>query len=204
MEALLKDGSEDALVGIFKRFTIVSSKSIEDEEEKGWAYRKLAGLGASVLPAAKRFCLESENIAWALRIVEDVANETQEWDILNTLLAEFPPGYTRHPNKKKEILTHVADIDDPRVPDILIGYLDDSDEGIRFFVVEQLIDIGDARSHDPLIARLSHEQEDSLRLRTRILDGLASLGVDVSAHTNAIAKVIGHEHAITGGKVVRR
>src|SRR5690606_15361812 len=97
MEALLKDGSDEALVGLFKRFTMVSTKSIEDEEEKGWVYRKLSGLGPKVLPAAKRFCLESDNIAWALRIVEDVADEQQEWDILDELLRRHPPGYERDP-----------------------------------------------------------------------------------------------------------
>jgi len=204
MESLLKDGSEDALVGLFRRFTAVSTKSIEDEEEKGWAYRKLAALGTKVLPAAKRFCLESENVAWALRIVEDVADEAEEWDILDALLAKHPPGYERDPNKKKQILTHLAEIDDPRVAPLLAGYLEDHEEGIRFFAVEQLVDIADESTAPALLARLKGNIEDSLRIRTRILDGLATLGWDVSAHTQQISGSIGHEHAISGGKVVRR
>ena len=204
MEALLKDGSDEAIIGIFKRFTIVSTKSIEDEEEKGWAYRQLSGLGEKVLPAAKSFCLSSENVAWALRIVEDVADETQEWDILDALLEQHPPGYERDPSKKRQILVHLAEIDDPKVPELIAGYLDDHDEGIRFYAVEQLVDIADESSREPLVARLTHDEEDSLRLRTRILDGLADLGWDVSSHTDKISKQIGQEHAIKGGKIVRR
>lgn len=204
METLLKDGSEEALLGIFKRFTVVASKSIEDEEEKGWAYRQLSGLGEAVLPAAKKFCLESENVAWALRIVEDVADETQEWEILDALLEKHPPGYERDPNKKQQVLTHLAEIEDPKVAEFLANYLEDHDEGIRFFCVEQLVDIGDEGSLEPLVKRLTNAEEDSLRLRNRILDGLADLGWDVSAHKSEISGVIGQEHALEGGKVVKR
>jgi len=204
MQNLLKDGSEEALLGIFKRFTIVSTKSIEDEEEKSWAYRELAGLGPKVLPAAKKFCLDSENVAWALRIIEDVADETQEWDVLDALLEKHPPGYERDPAKKQQILTHLAEIDDPKVPELLAGYLEDHDEGVRFFCVEQLVDIAEESTKPALVGRLTNPEEDSLRLRTRILDGLAELKWDVTEHKAEIAKVIGKEHALEGGNIVKR
>ncbi len=204
MQNLLKDGSDEALYSIFKRFTIVSTKSIEDEEEKSWAYRELAAIGPKVIPAAKRFCLDSENVAWALRILEDVADETQEWDVLEALLEKHPPGYERDPAKKQQILTHLAEIDDPKVHELLAGYLEDHDEGVRFFCVEQLVDIGEEQSKAPLVACLLNPEEESLRLRTRILDGLADLKWDVSEHTDAIAKLLGQDHAIQGGIVVKR
>jgi len=212
MQQLLDEGSEDALVGVFKRFTIASTKSIEDEEEKGWAYRKLSALGAKVLPAAKRFCIEDEpsiegrkaNIAWALRIVEDVADADQEWDILEALLERFPPEYATDPTPKQQMLTHLAEIDDPRVVAILVRYLDDPDENIRYQVIEALFDIGDESAKDALIGRLLHPDEDSVRLKTRILEGLAETGWDVSDRAEALAPHLGHEHALSGGKVVRR
>lgn len=204
MEQLLSDGSEEALTGLFRRFTVVSTKSIEDEEEKGWIYRQLSGLGPKALGPARAFCLEADNIAWALRIVEDVADETQEWEILDALLERHPPGYERDPSKKLQLLTHVAEIEDPQVPRILETYLDDPDEQIRFMMVEQLIDIGDVGAREPLLRRLIDPAEDSLRIRTKILDGLADRAWDVSDHAEGVAKNIGHEHALEGGKIVRR
>lgn len=205
MEQLLTDGSEAAIIGIFRRFTIVSTKSIEDEEEKGWAYRQLSGLGTKVLPPAKAFCLEHENVAWALRIVEDVADETQEWEILDALLERHPPGYERDPKKKLQIITHLADIDDPKVAEYLAGYLADADEGVRFFAVEQLIDIGDEdQGKAGLIDCLCNPEEDSMRLRTKILDGLAEQGWDVSERADDIRGRLGNEHALSDGKVVKR
>ncbi len=203
MSGLLKDGSEDAYMGVLKRFTMVASKSIEDEEEKGWAYRELSELGEEVLPATKRFCLEAENIAWALRIVEDVADEAQEWDILDALLEQHPPGYERDAAKKHQLLTHVAEIENDRVPGILASYLEDHDEGVRFFCVEQLIEIADESTREALLGRLGNPEEESLRLSVRLMDGLADLGWDVGGHADAIAKVIGHEHQLKGGKILR-
>jgi hypothetical protein len=205
MEQLLADGSEAALVGIFRRFTIVSTKSIEDEEEKGWAYRQLSGLGTKVLPAARAFCLEHDNVAWALRVIEDVADEVQEWEILEALLERHPPGYERDPKKKLQILTHLADIDDPKVAEHLVGYVNDSDEGVRYYAVEQLLDIGDeACSKQALVDRLCHPEEDSIRLRTKLLDGLADLGWDVSADADRIRPRLGNEHELKSGKIAKR
>jgi hypothetical protein len=205
MEALLADGSEEALVGLMKRFTVVSTKSIEDEEEKGWAYRQLSGLGAKVLPAAKAFCLEHDNIAWALRIIEDVADEAQEWEILDALLAQHPPGYERDPSKKIQLLTHLAEIEEAGVPLTLASYLADTDEGVRFLCVEQLLDIGDeAQTKQALVERLLDDNEDSLRLRTRVLDGLADLGWDISQWSDKLAAKLGNEHQLQGGKIQRR
>ena len=204
MEKLLADGSDEALVGLMKRFTAVATKSIEDEEEKGWVYRQLSGLGAKVLPALKQFCIESENVAWALRILEDVASEAQEWEVLDAMLERHPPEYARDPKTKLQILTHVAEIDDPHVVDTLMKYLEDPDEGVRFFAVEQLVDIAEERAKAPLVARLGDPKEDSIRLRTRVLEGLATLGWDVSEHLAVITANLGNEHAVSKGKVVRR
>lgn len=205
MEQLLAEGSEEALIGIYRRFTIVSTKSIEDEEEKGWAYRQLSGLGAKVLPATKAFCLEHDNVAWALRIVEDVADEAQEWELIDALLERHPPGYERDPKKKLQILTHLSDIDDPKVAEYLTSYLADADEGVRYFAVEQLVDIDDeGQSKAGMVACLCNPEEDSMRLRTKILDGFADLGWDMSEHADQIRPRLGHEHLLSDGKVVKR
>lgn len=205
MEQLLEIGSIPAIVGLMRRFTMNASKSIEDEEEKGWLYRRLLGLPKDiVLPAAKEFCLDSENIAWVLRVVEELASKQQEWDILDALLAKHPPEYTRDPAAKTQMLTHLQEIDDPRVAGILAGYLKDPDEGVRFFAVEALLDIGEQESLAPLIERLGDPSEDSLRLRSRILTGLARLGWDVSAYKEVVARHIGTDHTFDGVHVKER
>jgi HEAT repeat protein len=211
MQTLLDIGTLPALIGLMRRFTINASKSIEDEEEKSWVYNRLIGLDkALVLAAAKEFCINAENIAWVLRIVEELADKAQEWDILDALIAKHPPAYERDPSKKMQLLGHLADIDDPRVEEILARYLDDPDESVRFHVVEALLNNAegeaqpDPRVLEPLVARLGHKDEDSLRLRSRILTGLGRLKWDLSAHKDRILPYLGSEHTFEGGRIKDR
>ena len=205
MEQLLQIGSEAALAGLLRRFNIAASKSIEDEEEKAWVFQKLSDLPPDVvLPAVKKFCLAHENIAWALRIIEDISNDEQEWDILNALLAQHPPGYERDPAKKLQLLTHVAEITDPRVSAIIAAYLNDNDEGTRFFCVETLFNIAELTAIKPLVERLTDPREDSIRLRAAILDGFVRLKWDVNDYHDRIIARLGPEYKLVDQVIQKR
>jgi hypothetical protein len=202
--ATLEQQSIDAYVALLMRFTMNASKSIDDEEEKGWLYRRLSAIGKPMLAPVKKFCEDAEGIAWALRIVEDVANEAEEWEILNALLATHPPIYERDPSAKLQMLTHIKEIEDERVGPILISYLEDPDEGVRFFCIEALINNAEEHAKAALVAQLDKPEEDSVRLRSRIFDGLADLGWDLSEHAAVIRKQVGDEHRFDGKVLTRR
>jgi len=211
MEDLIKLGeaedeakSVEAYVALLQRFTMNASKSIDDEEEKGWLYNRMSAIGKPLLPALERFCRESESIAWALRILEDVANEREEWQIIDALIEAHPPEYERDNSAKRQMLTHIKEIDDPRVREILARYLRDPDEDIRFFCIEALIDNGERESLPALIEYLEKSEGESVRLRTRILDGLSDLGWDLSDHAQLIRTVVRDEHSFDGTKLSRR
>ncbi|MCA9681534.1 MAG: HEAT repeat domain-containing protein [Myxococcales bacterium] len=195
---------DDAYVGVLRRFTMVASKTIDDEEEKGWLYRRLTAIGKPMLGPIKRFAVEAEGIAWPLRIVEDVANETEEWEIIDALLEAHPPAYERDSSPKLQMLTHLKEIDDPRVREILIRYLADPDENVRFFCIEALIQNAEVEARDALTRHLDADHEDSVRLRTRILDGLADLGWDLSEYAEIVRKHLDDEHSFDGTKLHRR
>ncbi|PRQ09382.1 hypothetical protein ENSA7_09090 [Enhygromyxa salina] len=200
----LEEQSIEAYVALLMRFTMNASKSIDDEEEKGWLYKRLSALGKPILEPIKRFCKDAEGIAWALRIVEDVANETEEWDILDSLLEIHPPVYERDTSAKLQMLTHIKEIEDPRVGPILMKYLEDPDEGVRFFCIEALIDNAEEQAKATLVGQLDKPEEDSVRLRSRIFDGLADLGWDLSEHAAVIRQQLGDEHRFDGKLLTRR
>jgi hypothetical protein len=206
MQSLLDEGSDEALVAVFRRFTITATKTIEDEEEKGWAYRQLRDRGAAVIPALKTYVLEHDAIAWALRVLEDVtdADPAAEWDILDALVAKHPPGYERDPSKKVQFLTHLAEIDDPKVATVLARYLDDADEGVRYLCVDQLVDIADPSTARALIDRLCNPKEESIRLKARILRGLASLGWALGDQAERVRANLVSGYDVAAGKVVER
>jgi HEAT repeat protein len=200
----LERQSDDAYVALLRRFGMNASKSIDDEEEKGWLYRRLVQVDKAVLPAIKTVCREGESVAWALRIVEDVANETEEWEILQTLLEVHPPVYERDSAAKLQMLTHLKEIEDERVREILIRYLADPDENVRFYCIEALIDNAEEQAKTALVEHLERPDEDSVRLRSRILDGLADLRWDLSEHVAIIRKHLDDEHLFDGKRLTRR
>lgn len=202
--AELERQSDDCYVALLRRFGMNASKSIDDEEEKGWLYKRLTQIGKPMLEPIKSFCRDAEGVAWALRIVEDIANETEEWEILDVLLEAHPPVYERDSSAKLQMLTHLKEIEDERVRDILIRYLDDPDENVRFFCIEALIDNAEEEAKAALVGHLDSPDEDSVRLRSRILDGLADLGWDLSDHAATIRKHVEGEHSFDGKRLTRR
>ena len=203
--AALERESDDAYIALLRRFTMNASKSIDDEEEKGWLYGRLSKIGKPMLTPIRRYCLETDgSIAWALRILEDIANEQEEWDLLDALFVAHPPAYERDSSAKLQMLTHLKEIDDERVRGILETYLEDPDENVRFFCIEALVGNAEELSKLALVRRLDNADEDSVRLRTRILDGLSDLGWDLSEHASLIRRHVRDEHTFDGKKLARR
>jgi hypothetical protein len=208
MVALAKkdpDASQEIFVGLLRRFSMTASKSIEDEEEKSWLYQQLVSFGKPILPAVQEYCVGHDNIAWALRLLEEIANEEQEWACIHALLAAHrPDSFDRTPAKKQQILTHLHEIESPKVAPILCEYLNDRDETVRFHTVECLFDIADEATLPALIERLTSPQEDALRVRTRILDGLAKTGWSIASYKSRLVPVLGTEHVFDANTIKRR
>jgi HEAT repeat protein len=203
--AALERESDDAYIALLRRFTMNASKSIDDEEEKGWLYGRLSKIGKPMLTPIRRYCLETDgSIAWALRILEDIANEREEWEILDALLEAHPPAYERDSSAKLQMLTHLKEIDDARVREILEKYLGDPDENVRFFCIEALVGNAEEQSKRALVERLDHPEEDSVRLRSRILDGLSDLGWELTEFAPVIRKHVRDEHTFDGKRLARR
>jgi len=178
MEALAQDGSEEATLGLLRRFGMMYDKSIEDEQEKEWVFDTLAAKGASVLPAVKRYLEIADSVSWPLRLLQKMANtKDEEIDAVAAILARHEPGYERDPTKKMQLIRHVGLSKHARATGLILPYLEDMDEGVRYATVEALLTLKDeAASKDRLLALFISDTEESLRLRIRVADGFAELG----------------------------
>jgi HEAT repeat protein len=178
LQALRDDGSDDALYALMKRFGMRYDKTIEDEQEKEWAFEALVELGAKTLPALKRYMESAESISWPLRLLEKVvATKEEQIDVVAAALERHEPGYERDPTKKIQLLSHIGGFKSARVAALAAPYLGDMDEGVRYAAVEALVRQGDeATCRGPLLEQFVSPNEESLRLRLRIADGFAELG----------------------------
>lgn len=178
LQSLRDDGSPEALYGLLRRFGMMYDKTIEDEQEKEWVFEVLVEKGGVVLGPLKRYLAAADSISWPLRLLEKVvATKEEQIDVIAEVLARHEPGYERDPTKKIQLISHLAGIKHARVSPLVVPYLTDMDEGVRYTAVETLLRQGDlAVTREPLLEHFVSEKEESLRLRIRIAEGFADLG----------------------------
>jgi HEAT repeat protein len=210
MEALLNDGSDEALYHLLRRFTFNYQKTLEDEQEKEWVVDVMTAKGDAILPALTRYLKSASNIAYALRILERVAGTRQVLDIVDQLLADEDPGYTRDTTKRIQIIHWLGEWHEAKRVEVarrVIPYLQDFDENTRYAAVEALSHQPVAEAAAPLVAALVRPKEESNRLRTRIAEVLADAGLDLGDGQDAVAALQGtllSDFRIQQGKLVRQ
>jgi HEAT repeat protein len=132
----------------------------------------------------------AESISWPLRLLDKVVDGKEgRIDVIAEVLERHEPGYERDPTKKIQLLTHLGSLKHARVPSLVIPYLEDMDEGVRYAGLETLIRQGDEAAARAQLLDL-FAKEGSLRLRIRIADGFAELGWSVADRRADIEKVL--------------
>ena len=95
LEKLKDDGTEEALVGLCRRFAITSMKGVEDEAEKLWVVDTLVAKGSEALAPVVRYMKTAEQLAFPLRVLERIAPREKVIEVADQLFASEPPGYVR-------------------------------------------------------------------------------------------------------------
>lgn len=189
LQALRDDGSPEALYGMLRRFGMMYDKTIEDEQEKDWVFEVLVEKGEAIIPPIKRYLFSADSVSWPLRLLDRVAGKEEELAVIKAVLERHEPGYERDPTKKIQLLNHLAAIKDGRVPPLIVPYLADMDEGVRYAAVEAVLrHKNEEAAREPLLQHFISEAEDSLRIRLQIAEGFAELAWLVKGHRGEVEK----------------
>jgi hypothetical protein len=198
MRQLAKLGTEDALVGLCKRFNFRVDKTIDDEQEKSYASQLLTAAGGRAIPALRRYMKEAESISWALRVLDKIASggaaHAELLAAIDDLLEREPPGYARDPGRKMEVisfLSELAHLPKSEAARRIVPYLADFDQNVRAHAVDALSlvpDEGAARL--PLIAAMIRPEEEVKRIRVRCAEVLAAEGWPVTESLEQARAVI--------------
>ncbi len=192
LELLRDDGSPAAIGGLLRRFSFVYDKSIEDEQEKEWVYQTLVEMGAKILPELRSYLRDSDTLSWSLKILEHVATGAAFHETLQTLCEQNDNSYVRDPSKKIQLVHFMGEHRDPVIAALIVPYVDDVDEGVRFKAVEALLHQGQREIIvAPLVSRLLNKSEESRRIKVRIVEGLSEAGVPISDRTSEVERALG-------------
>jgi hypothetical protein len=197
LQALRDDGSPEALYGMLRRFGMMYDKTIEDEQEKDWVFEVLVEKGAAIIPPIKKYLFAADSVSWPLRLLDRVAGKEEELAVIKAVLERHEPGYERDPTKKIQLLNHLAAIKDERVPPMIVPYLADMDEGVRYSAVEALVrHKNEEAAREPLLLHFISDSEDSLRIRLQIAEGFADLAWLVKGHRGEVEKKLPEQFQI--------
>ena len=188
LEQLRDDESDEAIGGLLRRFSFVYSKSIEDEQEKEWVHDTLVAMGERILGPLQKSLIGAETISWQLKVLNDVAEHEKAWSVLERVIEANDNQYARDPSRKVQLINFIGEgFPEERAARALIQYLEDMDETVRFTAVEALFNQKQEEvAREPLLKLLLSPEEESLRIKFRILDGLADLAWPAEGHKGAL------------------
>ena len=203
LETLSEMDTAEATAALFRRWDLTSEKEREDQAEKQYLAKLLIAKGPKMLEQLRAHNDRSVNVTRPIQVLREVASEDEVvGEILRVLENEGKRLASFRPEKKVTLLRLLHDHNDARIPQAAIPFLDDFDESVRYETAELLGRKGGDASRDALLARLSHEDEDSARVRGAVLGALAVGGWNVSSHAKAIKPHLGEQFALgSNGKV---
>ncbi len=200
LHALRDLGSPEAIYGLLKRFTFLAEGKgglVTDEEEKNWVFQVILEFGEKALPELRRFVNSKEgpavnpvhSISQGLQLIKLIIREDPEtmYEVLSELIRANEPGYERDPLRKEEILAFCKDWKEPRLAELLVPYLEDTNETVRYMAMECLffMDVEEV-SREPLLKMFLPEREESLRIYNRLVQGFAEKGWSLKGYRSYV------------------
>jgi hypothetical protein len=211
LEKLKEEGTENALVGLCKRFAITSTKGVEDEAEKLWVVDTLVAKGEAALAPLIRYMKTAEQLAFPLKVLERIAPRDKVLQVVDQLLASEPPGYVRIPERRIDLLRWFAEwkpATDDELVSRLTPYVTDFDENARFTAIDGMATRDPAKIAPPLIAALLRPEEESGRIKRAICEVLertkAPLGDHAAAVAGALTGPLAEAFKVDGGMLRKK
>lgn len=176
---LAEEGSERAISALLTRFDIAVSNQMKDRTEKDQVFELLVGLGGRVSAPLHAWLQRCKHYVFPLRLLSQLDGEEAAIEAALGVL-EGPVGRsTFEPERRKELLTWLAEKRHPSIGPRVVRFLANADEETRYMAAEALLGQEGDVAREPLLAVLGNAQEESTRMRHRIAYVFAQKGWSV-------------------------
>lgn len=203
LQELGKLESPEAVEALLKRFTFATEPSITDQEEKELAFEGILKAGKEALEPVRAFAAKAESLRWPLRILKEILEENEMVDELIVWLSKWDTEYAKFIDPKLQLLEELGDHANENIRAAVEPFLQDVNEPARFNAVLATLAQKDSASTGPLVAALL--DEESVRVRTKIADGLVSLGWEISDdQRDAVRKVLPPQFSVNGAGILTK
>jgi HEAT repeat protein len=203
IQALSQMHSRESVEALLPRFTFYVEPSITDQEEKDAAFTGIVESGDAGVEPVVAFLQRVDSISWPVKMLDKLVESEVVVGYLLDLLAKMDIEYARDPESKIQILSTLAERKDARAAEAAVRFLGDANESTRFAAVGAIIGQEAVTTHKAaLIEALC--TEDSVRVRNRILDALATGGHSVEPEQERVKARLTQGYALDAGFVPRK
>jgi hypothetical protein len=195
MQQLSDMGTPAALRTLCQRFTVRAEPGITDDEEKETVRQMLVDEGAEAIAPLEAFVREEDDgLAWALRILAEIAPPEKVLAVVVGELSRLGKIYTRDPEKKLVLLTwlreHHAGASGADIEPALLPLLEDFSDDVRISATRAIVAVAPAEKARDALIQLLLRDRDNARVRGEVLDALATLGADVKGHRPTVEALL--------------
>jgi hypothetical protein len=174
IQQLAAMGTADAVAALLRRFTFIIDPSITDQEEKEVAFGGIVKAGRDAIEPIRSFVAKAESLAWPMRVMKEIVTDEEFVGELLLWLSKWDTEYAKFIDPKIQILVALEENKGPNVRAEVERFLLDVNEVARFHAVGALLVQAEPEAIGPLLDCLI--DEESVRVKHRILDGFLTLG----------------------------
>jgi hypothetical protein len=179
-------GTDEALYGLLRRYDVSIKSESMDRFEKELIHQLLVAKGTRAKGSLMQFLGGSDNVTWPIQILREILDEAEVVKIIVDVLSQEVVKDTFNPDKKVRLLELLQDHIDERVPPVVAQALDDFDETVRYGAVETLFAQDSEVAREALLKVLTDPEEESGRIKKRILEGFIEVGWTVKGFRKAV------------------
>ncbi|MBX3270923.1 MAG: hypothetical protein KF729_11725 [Sandaracinaceae bacterium] len=167
-----------AVAALLARFTFYVDPTITDGEEKDEAFRWICEAGETAMEPIRAALRRQESLSWGLKCLEQVVTPERFVEELLALLESMSVEYERDPQRKLQVLGTLEEKRHARIAPAVVPFFTAVNEEARFHAFgAALAQENVAAVRAELLEALV--EEDSIRVKSRVLGALAELGWEV-------------------------
>ena len=166
-----------AVPALLKRFEYSLEHGINDTREKDRAMKGIVRHGDKCVPFIQTHMGTTTKIAWPIKILNAVADESTTVEILKSCLDFGDIAFDQAKvDKNYDVLCYLADYKVPGLAKQLKAFLDNHDERVRYAAIEVLKEQEDSEVPELLEPFLLDSTPENTRIRKAVIDAFANRG----------------------------
>jgi HEAT repeat protein len=196
-------GSSQAIYCLARRFSATTENLGVDQDEKRYIRDLLVGFGQEAVEPLKLYLRRHNQVTWAIDALSSLRPDEEVVPFLLEILHQGDPVHIRG-EKATELIRALESMNVEGVVEGVIPCLTSPDDTVRYAAAECLEAHADERAREPLLEALVSDEEDSVRVQTRITEALERLGWEVKGFRKKVEAVLPEPYRVSSkGKVIR-